>query len=503
MDVAQGTGQGTDQDTGGVGSVLVVGAGPAGIAMAMELAAAGIDDYVVLEKAAGVGGTWRQNRYPGVACDIPAAYYCYRSAPNPEPRSLFATGEELRAYFERVAAERGVLQHVRCGTEVAAAEWTGAHWLVTTTAGERLRYRVVVGAVGRLNRPRHPDLPGWRDFAGVLRHSADWDPATEVAGRRVGVVGAGATGVQLVGALAGVAAHVDLFVRTPHWVMPLPDAPVPDDVHDLLVSSPAAARARYREVEQLVLANAEAAASPGSPAAQRREAAIRGALASVRDPVLRQQLTPQHEIGCKRLVVSATFYETVQRDDVSVVTDRVERVERDGVVTAGGERRTLDVLVLATGFHADNFLRPVRVTGQAGAELDDLWAQDFVNYKSVALPSMPNFFLVNGPYSASANVSVLALIEVHAHYVAGLVVRALTDHVALAPRLDRTRELLSSVRERAARTVMATGGCDSWFLGHDGVPIVDPALPRELAADLAQVEWSDFEVRPLTGSATG
>jgi cation diffusion facilitator CzcD-associated flavoprotein CzcO len=491
------------QDAGEVRSVLVVGAGPAGIAMARELAAAGIDDYEVLEKAEGVGGTWRQNRYPGVACDIPAAYYCYRSDPNTDARALFATGAELRAYFERVATEGGVLEHVRCATEVASAEWTGAHWLVTTTAGERLRYRVVVGAVGRLNRPRYPDLPGWRDFAGVLRHSSEWDPATEVAGRRVGVVGAGSSGVQVVGALAGVAAHVDLFVRTPNWVMPLPDVPVPDDLRDLLASDPAVAQARYREVEQLVRQNAEAAASPGSPAAQRREAAIRGALAGVRDPVLRAQLTPRHEIGCKRLVVSATFYDTVQRDDVSVVTDPVERVEAAGVVTANGERRPLDVLVLATGFHADNFLRPVRVTGQAGEALDDLWAQDFVNYKSVALPLMPNFFLVNGPYSPSANVSVLALIEVHARYVAELVARALTDHVALAPRLDRTRELLAVVRERAARTVMATGGCDSWFLGRDGVPIVSPALPTEQEADLARVRWSDFEVRQLTGSAHG
>ena len=477
-------------------TVLIIGAGPGGILMGIRLLELGVTDLTIFEKADAVGGTWRDNRYPGVACDVPAHYYSYSFQPNADARTTFATGPELEAYFTHVARDHGVLDHVRFGTEATDARWTGSAWQVTTGDGAVERFDVVITAVGRLHRPRIPEIEGMGSFEGLITHSSRWDPATDLHGKRLGVIGTGSSAVQITSAASLEAAHLDLYQRTPQWVMPMANEPIPDEVREEM-ATPEGAEKHYREVEQQLIELGDTILQSDSEGTKKRNAGVRAAVAAVQDPVLRAKLTPDYEVGCKRLIISGTFYDAVQRPNVSVVTEGIERIEPGGIRTRDGAFRPLDVIILATGFHADSYMRPMTVTGANGVDLDELWADAFLNYKSVALPSMPNLFTVNGPFSPGGSLSILAVIEAHTAYIAKLVERIRADDVAIEPRKARAEELLDEVRGRAKQTVWFTGGCTSWYLDRNGVPIVAPMTLHQLHDDLEQVVWSDYDVQPL------
>ncbi|SDH18318.1 flavin-containing monooxygenase [Klenkia brasiliensis] len=483
-------------------SIVIIGAGPAGIGMAVELLRRGITDFTVLEKADAVGGTWRDNRYPGVACDVPALYYGYSFAPNTAARSTFASGAELLDYFQGVASANDVLPHVHHGVEVASAVWDGTGWDVESTTGERWHADIVITAVGRLHRPRFPDIPGLADFTGLLAHSAQWDPTTDLHGRRLGIIGTGSSAVQMVVGASPVVEHLDLFQRTPQWVYPLADEPLPEQVRAHLAASPEAARAAYDAIEKQIAAAADAMVNGDQVRIDERDDAVRAALAGVRDPELRRKLTPGYEIGCKRLVVSGKFYDAVQQENVELVTEGIERIEADGVRTVDGVLHRLDTLILATGFRADAFLRPMRVVGEDGVDLDTVWADTFTNYKSVAIPHMPNFFTINGPFSPGGSLSILTVIEQHIGYVLQLVDTIRAQRVAVVPDTDRTQELFDEVREKATKTVWFTGGCQSWYLGADGLPIVAPLTLDQLREDMRRPVLDDFDITPLPAGAS-
>ena len=266
-----------------------------------------------------------------------------------------------------------------------------------------------------------------------------------------------------------------------------------------MLASPEGARKHYAAMEAESLRLGEIAVSGTAEQVEARNQVIRDALAAVRDPVLRAKLTPDYEIGCKRLVISGTFYDAVQRPDVDVVTDDILRFEPEGIRTVDGVLHPLDVVVLATGFHADSYLRPMEVQGEDGVTLDELWADVFLNYKSVAVPQLPNFFMINGPFSPGGSLNILAVIENHAAFVLQLVDRVFAERVAIAPDPGRSAEGLDRMRERAKQTVWYTGGCTSWYLDRDGVPLVAPMTLRELRSEMAAPIWEDFEVRPLPG----
>ena len=479
--------------------VVVVGAGIAGILVGIKMLDRGVEDLVVLEKADQVGGTWRDNVYPGVACDVPAHLYNYSFEPSARWSRRFAAGPELWDYFHGVAEKYDVLSHVRYGTEVTDARWDGAAWTLTTQSGEQLVADIVVSAVGRLHHPSQPAIAGLDDFTGTVMHTAQWDPTTDLAGRRLGIIGTGSSATQMTAATAGTVAHLDLFQRTAQWIFEMSNDRVPLWRRLLLRVSRRYAQRNYEATKEFV--DEIGRAAKGSPdAVRRRNDAVEAGLARVRDPELRAKLTPDYEIGCKRLVISGTFYDAVQQPQVEVVTEDIERVEATGVRTSDGVLHELDVLALATGFHADSFLHPMTVTGEDGVDLDDIWADVPMNYKSVALPHMPNFFMINGPFSPGGSASVLSIIETHTDYVMQLVDKVLTEHVALSPDPDRSAELLAEIRERASRTVWGTGGCSSWYLDKDGVPLVNPVLLDELEADMAHPDFADFRVTELTGS---
>jgi len=483
-------------------AVVVIGSGVAGILSAIKLRERGITDVVVLEKADTLGGTWRDNRYPGAACDVPAHLYSYSFAPNASWTHRFATAPDLWSYFHRVAAEHGVLPLVRYRTEVTDARYDAGTWQLTTTAGEQLSADVVISAVGRLHQPRYPDIAGLDDFAGPVFHSARWPADLDVTGKRVGLIGTGSSATQITSAVVGQVDRLTLFQRTAQWVWPMDNTPVPLWRKALLHLSKRYGIRYYWSLKEQI--DFIGRAAKGDPAAvEARNKTVRDALDTVRDPELRAKLTPDYEIGCKRLVISGTFYDAVQQPQVDVVTTGIERVEAGGVRTTDGELHELDVLVLATGFHADAYVRPMTVTGEDGTTLDDVWADVPMNYKSVAIPHMPNLFLINGPFSPGGSSSVLGIIETHVDYVMQLVDRVLTEDVALAPDPARSAELLAEIRQRASETVWGTGGCTSWYLDKDGVPLVNPVLLDELAEDMATPVAEDFLVSPRAGSSAG
>jgi cation diffusion facilitator CzcD-associated flavoprotein CzcO len=463
--------------------VAVIGAGMAGILAAIKLDEAGFDDVVVFEKADRLGGTWRENTYPGIACDVPSHLYSYSFAPNPDWSRTFSPGEEIQGYFERVARERGVLPRIEFGHEVVGCEWIepeggDGRWLVTTRADTQEREHVVdvvIAATGVLHHPRMPDFEGMESFAGAAFHSSRWDHDVPLDGKRIGVVGTGSTAVQITSALAARAGHYTLFQRTAQWIMPQLNPPYTEEekaawraaperlveIHDRLSEVFGgfaravidAQSAEIRWIEDQCLANLEE---------------------NVRDPELRERLRPDYRAACKRLVISPDFYAAIQQPTAELVTDAIERIEPEGVRTADGRLHELDVLVLATGFRADAFMRPMGIVGANGLDLGRAWHERPNAYLSITMPGFPNFFMINGPNGPVGNFSLIEVAELQMGYLLQLVEMLRSDGVAAISPTTRAMEELEAARVEAARDTVWVTGCRSWYLDDRGIPATWP-----------------------------
>lgn len=475
-------------------SVAVVGAGVSGLAMAMRLQRAGVR-YVVFEKAQEVGGTWRDNRYPGLTIDVPSPIYTYADEPNPGWRRWMPGGPEILEYHRDVSIRTGVRRHIIFGTEIVEASWRGDHWELVTGEGEHHVFDVVVFATGFLHHPAVPDIPGLDTFAGDCRHSARWDDDVVVAGRRVGVVGSGSTGVQLVAALGGVASHLTHFQRTPQWVFPGIDFAIPGPVRALLSLQPRLQRAAADAL--VAVADIVIGGAAARPGLRRRLFDVVGRLhlRTVRDPELRARLTPRDAPLCKRPVLSSRFYRAVQRPDVAVVTDAIERVVPEGIVTADGRLHELDVLVLATGFRAHDYMRPTAITGEDGLTLDAAWADGPHGYRTVALPGFPNLFMLMGPHSPLLTIAIHGSAELQSDYVMQLLdVIGREDVVGVAPTAAATGRWLDEIRAGMPGTVWASG-CSSWYLGAGDTPVLYPYDRRRWRDGLRTPDLGDYVVR--------
>jgi cation diffusion facilitator CzcD-associated flavoprotein CzcO len=482
--------------------VVIIGAGVAGILMGLKLRERGWRDFVILEKADRLGGTWRDNVYPGIACDVFAHLYIYSFAPNPGWRSRFAAGPDIWKYYHGVARRYGVLPHIRYGKEVAAAEFQGRGWRVTTKDGEVFEADVVISGCGRLHHPVMPDIPGRDSFAGQSFHTARWDPSVRLAGKRIGLIGTGSSATQITAAIADEVGQLKLFQRTPQWVWPMENSPIPWWKRLAYRLVPALARKHYRELEAVFDKMARAVTIDPVARAQ-RDKLCRDALQQIRDPELRVKLTPDYAVGCKRLVISGAYHEAVQKPSVELVTEGIDHIEPKGVVTKDGKLHELDILVFATGFNAHAFLRPMQLTGEGGVTLDQLWQELPVSYRSVALPHMPNFFLINGPYSPGGSASVVSIIETHVAYLMQLLERIDREKVLLAPRPEAAWAWFNDTRERSRASIWGTGGCQSWYLDKTGTPALDPITLPELKENLAAPRLEDFIARPVQQPALG
>lgn len=472
--------------------VAIIGAGMSGICMAIKLREAGIDSFTVFEKAHDVGGTWRDNRYPGLTCDVPSPFYSYSFALNPEWSSRFAPGPEIHRYFKSTAERYDVLRHVRCGTEIVEASFDGDRWQLRSAAGDMFAADVVVAATGLLHHPRIPELAGLGAFGGDVFHSSHWDQRTRVDGRRVGVVGTGSTGVQLVTELAKRTASLTQFQRSAQWIFRQPNWTYSRPCRALLRRSKRLTELLYRLHAGLFGLAGRATIEPGW---ERRlmNAGCRWNLRSVRDPQLRARLTPDYEPLCRRLVFSPGYYQAVQRANVEVVDTAIDHVEARGVVTADGRLHELDVLVLATGFDSHAYMRPMAVVGRDGVTLADMWAEGPQAHRTVALPDFPNFFMLMGPNSP-IHTSLVPVAESQAGFVMHWVHRMLAGEVRhVAPKPEATAAFNTWVRQNMGDTTFVTG-CSSWYIGPDGYPVIWPFSAEAFHTMLAAPDDAEYEV---------
>ncbi len=482
-------------------TVVIVGAGVSGICMAIKLKEAGINDVTVLEKAEAIGGTWRDNTYPGLTCDIPSRFYQYSFAMNPSWSRFMSPGSEILDYLNGTVDRYDVRRHVRFGQEVTCAEFVDGRWRITLADGSELAADFFISATGFLHHPRYPDIAGLDGFQGPVFHSARWDHSVPLERRRVAVIGTGSTGVQIVSALAGVASNVALFQRTAQWVVRMPNWRHTRVARAAFERVSLLNRIAYRTTRATLSAFATGWTRPGWQRAL-LGLVCRASLRSVRDPVLRRKLTPPDQPGCKRLVVSSSFYRAVQHPSVKVVTDAIERVEPTGIATSDGVLHEVDVIVLATGFDTHAFLRPIRLVGRGGMTLDEAWSKGPRAYRTVALPDFPNFFMLMGPHSPVGSYSIVAIAEAQADYALGWIREwQAGSFIALTPTAESTVRFNEGMRAAMPDTVWMTG-CSSWYLGDDGLPEVWPWNPRAHREMLSTHDASEFHLEPLPTAST-
>jgi cation diffusion facilitator CzcD-associated flavoprotein CzcO len=480
-------------ETGRQPAIAIIGAGMSGIAAVVKLRRAGYTDLTVYEKADRVGGTWRENTYPGLSCDVPSYWYSFTFAPNPDWSHRFSYGPEIQAYMERTARELGVTDVVRFSTPVAELVYEAPRWRLRTEAGEERTYDVVVTATGVLHHPVLPDIPGCDSFAGPAFHSARWDHSVDLAGKRVGVVGTGSTAAQIVGAIAKEVGHLSVFQRTPHWMVGLPQKEYSERWKRFLRRFPLALRFLYYAY-YVLMTRGIGGAVLGDPKAHRRIAdACERNLARVRDPERRAQLTPSYRAACKRLILCSDFYTAMGRPNVDLVTDGIERIDEKGIVTAGGRHHDLDVLVLATGFDPTRFVLPVRVVGEHGAVLGDVWDGVPRAHRAIAMPGFPNFWMLEGPTGPIGNLSLITISEYQVDYLIGcLDEMKRAGLAALAPTQEAFDAYNAEVRAALPRTIWVTGGCKSWYLDKTGLPNLYPWSASRFRREMRRPDFSEY-----------
>jgi cation diffusion facilitator CzcD-associated flavoprotein CzcO len=474
----------------------IIGAGMSGILSAIKLSEAGYDDFAIYEKAERLGGTWRENTYPGISCDVPSHLYSYSFEPNPEWTHRFAPGAEIQAYFEDVARRRGVTERIRFGAEVARCEWSGGRWRLTTKAGARDEADVVIAATGVLHHPKYPDIEGQDRFEGALFHSARWDHSVELEGRRVGIIGTGSSAVQIVSAIVDRVAELVLFQRTAQWIMPQENPCYSEAERAEFRRRPELLTALHADMAKLFSAFSNGLVDMNSPEMKAiQDACLANLEQSVRDPTLREKLRPTYQAACKRLVMSADFYQALQKRNARVVTEGIERIEPRGVRTRDGRLHELDVLVLATGFRVDRFLRPIEVIGRGGVHLADVWKQRPSAYLSISIPDFPNLFMLNGPNGPVGNFSLIEVAELQLGYVLQLVELLREGRCReISPSQTATAQLERERTEAARHTIWASG-CRSWYLDDRGVPMSWPWTFDRFRAEMAKPKLEAYELR--------
>ncbi|HEY6793972.1 MAG TPA: NAD(P)/FAD-dependent oxidoreductase [Kineosporiaceae bacterium] len=477
--------------------VIVVGAGFAGIGAAVTLARAG-HEVLVLERAERVGGTWRDNHYPGCACDVQSSLYSFSFAPNPSWSRLYSTQPEILAYLEDVVRRFDLDPRIRCGVEVTGADWdeTALVWRVETSAGP-FTADVLIGATGPLSRPKLPDLPGLESFGGLLMHSARWRDDVDLTGKRVAVVGTGASAIQIVPQVARKAAELIVFQRTPPWITPRGDRPVSQRRRERYARHPVTQKlARgilYTTRELLVLGMVH---RPGLMRAVER-LALAQLRRQVPDPGLRALLTPNYRAGCKRILPSDDYYPALCQDNVELIPSGVARLDPGAVIAGDGTRREVDAVILATGFEATEIALAHHVRGRDGHLLADVWrAEGMQALRGTTVHGFPNLFLLVGPNTGLGHTSMIHVIESQLAYVRdALDTMRRCGLAALEPTDHAQRAWNARLQDRLRGSVWATGGCASWYQDERGrITTLWPGTTLRLRRATRRVDLTEYRV---------
>ncbi|MBT2224830.1 NAD(P)/FAD-dependent oxidoreductase [Nonomuraea sp. NEAU-A123] len=451
--------------------IVIIGAGFAGIGMAIKLKAAGHHDFVILEKAADLGGTWRDNTYPGCACDVPSPMYSYSFDLNPGWSRLFSPQEEIWDYMRACGEKYGVTPHIRYGKQVASLEYDDIdrRWTVTTDDGETLRTNAVVSGIGALHIPSFPEISGREAFAGPAFHSAEWDHSVDLTGKRVAVIGTGASAIQFVPRIAERVARLTVFQRTPPWIHPKPDVAFSPRTRRLM-KLPGAARAVRTALYWLLETRALGFTIDPRLMKAHEKLALKHLESQIPDPELRRRLTPDYTIGCKRTLLSSDYYPALTRPNVALVTDDVTEIREHSIVDAAGVEHEVDVIIYGTGFKVTEALQRQRIVGRDGLKIQDAWQDGIETYYGISTAGFPNLFFLLGPNTGLGHNSVVFMIESQVRYVMDcLRLLSKTRARAIDVKPGRQREFNRRLRERLDPLVWNAGGCTSWYLDEHGV----------------------------------
>ena len=477
-------------------SVIIIGTGFGGLCMAIQLRNAGIETFTLLEKASGVGGTWRDNTYPGAACDVQSHLYSFSFEPKHDWSRKFGLQPEILDYMQHCVEKYDLAGHIQFNNEVASAVFNEATntWTVTTTDGESQTADIIVTATGQLNQPAWPNIPGLDTFAGTTFHSARWDHNYDLSGKNVGVIGTGASAIQFVPEIVPKVRALSLFQRSAAWVLPKPDRPfykweqalfqkVPawDRIYRSLIywknESRALAFTRFNSLLELFAWQAK-----------------RFAKHQVRDPEKFRHLIPDYKIGCKRILISNDWYSAVDQSHVELVTTVIERVVEEGLITTDGALHRLDTIILGTGFAASDFLSPMEITGRNGASLNQAWATGSEAYKGITVSGFPNLFMLYGPNTNLAHNSIVYMLESQVRYVLGCInTLSATPGTAMDVKPDRLRTFSEGVQTKLKDSVWESG-CHSWYLDSDGKNTVNwPGFTFTYRKATREVNPDDYE----------
>ncbi|NEA27881.1 flavin-containing monooxygenase [Actinomadura bangladeshensis] len=453
-------------------AIVIIGSGFAGLGMAIRLKQNGFHDFVVLEKSEALGGTWHDNTYPGCACDVPSHMYSFSFELNPGWSRMFAPQPEIRAYMERTADKYRVREHIRFGARVESMEYDddARRWNVALADGTVLTPKAIVSGIGALHVPSFPDLPGMERFQGTAFHSAEWDHSYDLAGKRVAVIGTGASAIQFVPQVAKQAADLVVFQRTAPWIQPKPDLPIPAPVRTAFKRVPGAARAFRGGIYWALEARAVGFTIDPRLSTPQEKIARRHIGKQIADPELRAKVTPDYTIGCKRILLSNDYYPALTRPNVHLETSAVAEVRENSIVTADGREYEVDCIIYGTGFKVTDALNELRVTGRGGTKLQEIWADGIEAHHGTTVPGMPNFFMLLGPNTGLGHNSVVFMIEVQIRHVLSCL-RLLQDAGAdaIEPKPEASRRFNDRMQRRLRRAVWNEGGCSSWYLDDQGV----------------------------------
>ncbi|GHD14635.1 Baeyer-Villiger monooxygenase [Streptomyces violarus] len=478
--------------------VAVVGSGFGGLGAAVRLRREGVTDFVVLERASSVGGTWRDNSYPGCRCDVPSHLYSFSFAPNPEWPRTFSGQEHIRAYLEHVTDVFRLRPHIRFDSEVKRMSWNAERlcWDIETSSGN-LSADLVVSATGPLSDPKVPEIPGLESFPGKVFHSARWDHDYDLRGKRVAMVGTGASAAQIVPAVQPEVSRLTLFQRTAPWVMPRVDRSISDTERWLHRQLPFTAHLRRGLLWGIRELQVQAFTKHPGQLGLVEEMARRNMARSIKDPALRAKLTPDYRIGCKRILLSSDYYPALAQPNVDVVASGLAEVRGSILVAADGSEAEADAIVFGTGFHVTDMPIADRVVGADGRTLAETWKGGMEALRGAAAAGFPNWMTIIGPNTGLGNSSMILMIESQLNYLADFVrqLDVLGGRVALDARPGAVRAWNHRVQERMKRTVWNTGGCTSWYLDASGRnTTIWPGTTGEFRRATRRVDLAEYDV---------
>jgi cation diffusion facilitator CzcD-associated flavoprotein CzcO len=478
--------------------IAIIGAGFAGIGTAIQLKKAGIQSFTMFERAGEIGGTWRDNTYPGAACDVPSHAYSLSFEPNPSWSRAFAESGEIQEYLLGLVEKWKLRPHLRTNTEITEARFdeTAGTWILTTDDGDTFTARAVVSGVGGLVDPAWPDIKGLQSFRGELFHTARWNHDFDLTGKNVAVIGTGASAVQVVPALAPQVARLSVFQRTPAWVVPKPDVRYSERARRFYARFPLALQAsrlaKFWMSElfgPVIFLNSDRLSAIG------QKASLRHLRSQVSDPELRAKLTPSFQFGCKRMLISSDYWSSFERENVDLVTEPIEEIRSDGIETQEGVLHGADAIVLATGFALGLATAPFPVIGRGGRTLDEAWSRGAVAYKGMTVSGFPNWFVLMGPNTGPGHTSVLVYTEAQIHYALQAIRKLKDEGIRYVDVRQDVQDRYNAGLQKRMKHMSWSSGCNSWYLSADGSNhSLYPGYASEYVIRARRFKPSEYEI---------